>query len=93
MPEQVLCEFADRGIRITKEFLMQHFGVSETAAKKRIETLAKTTIQRRSFQEREFDDIILYKFAAFINSICTPRKNYFDFEDEYARQRERDSWY
>ena len=93
MPEQVLREFTNRGIRITKEFLIQHFEVSETAAKKRIETLAKTTVEWRSRQEKEFDDIILYKFAAFIDSICPPRKNYFDFEDEYDRQRKRDSWF
>lgn len=93
MPEQVLREFANRGIRITKEFLMQHFEVSETAAKKRIETLAKTTVEWRSRQEKEFDDVILFKFATFIDSICPPRKNYYDFEDEYDRQRERDSWY
>ena len=72
---------------------MQHFEVSETAAKKRIETLAKTTVEWRSRQEKEFDDIILYKFAAFIDSICPPRKNNYDFEDEYDRQRERDSWF
>lgn len=34
MPEQVLRELTNRGIRITEEFLMQHFEVSETAAKK-----------------------------------------------------------
>ena len=93
MPEQVLRELTNRGIRITKEFLMHHFEVSETAAKKSIETLAKTTVEWRSRQEKEFDDVILFKFAAFIDSICPPRKNYYDFEDEYDRQRERDSWY
>ncbi|MGN1456312.1 MAG: ImmA/IrrE family metallo-endopeptidase [Acutalibacteraceae bacterium] len=93
MPEQLLREFMNRGIGITKEFLMRNFEVSETAAKKRIETLAKTTVEWRSRQEKEFDDIILFKFAAFIDSICPPRKNYFDFEDEYDRQRERDSWF
>lgn len=93
MPEQVLREFVHRGARITKEFLMQHFEVSETAAKKRIETLAKITVEWRSRQEKEFDDIILCKFAAFIDSICPSGGNYFDFEDEYDRQRERDSWF
>ena len=42
---------------------------------------------------KEFDDVILFKFAAFIDSIYPPRKNYYDFEDEYDRQRERDAWY
>ncbi|MBQ2661858.1 MAG: ImmA/IrrE family metallo-endopeptidase [Clostridia bacterium] len=93
MPEQVLREFAKRGARITKEFLMEHFEVSETAAKKRIETLAKTTAEWRSRQEKEFDDIILCKFSAFINSTCPYSNDYFDFEDEYERQRTRDSWF
>lgn len=92
MPEQVLREFNNRGIRITKEFLMQHFEVSETAAKKRIETLAKTKFEWRSQPEKEFDDIIICKFATFIDGICPSRKKCFDFEDEYDRQKERDSW-
>ena len=93
MPEQLLRELINRGIRITKEFLMQHFEVSEIAAKKRIETLAKTTVEWRSRQEKEFDDIILFKFAAFIDGIRPLCKNYYDFEDEYNRQRERDTWF
>ncbi len=93
MPEQVLRELINRGVCVTKEFLMQHFNVSETAAKKRIETLAKTTIEWYSRQEKEFDDIILQKFATFIDSICLPRKNYFHLDDEFNRQRERDSWF
>lgn len=93
MPEQVLRELAHRGMRITKEFLMRHFEVSESAARKRMETLAKTTVEWRSQQETEFDDIILCKFSAFIDNIYLSCKYYFDLENEYNRQRERDSWY
>ena len=92
MPEQVLRELASRGVKIDKRFLMQHFEVSETAAQKRIDTLAKTNTEWRSRAEKEYDDVILWKFSAFMDAIC-PRRVTFDFEDEYERQRERDSWY
>ena len=92
MPEQVLRELASRGVKIDKRFLMQHFEVSETAAQKRIDTLAKTNTEWRSRAEKEYDDVILWKFSAFMDAICS-RKVTFDFEDEYERQRERDSWY
>ncbi len=94
MPEQLLRELVNRSVCITPDFLMQHFDVSEMAAKKRIETLAKTIVEWRSREEKEFDDIILYKFASFVDSICPPLKaDHYDFEIEYDRQRERDSWY
>ena len=42
--------------------------------------------------EPERFDIIIFKYAAMINKIA-PRKNYeYDFNDEYTRQKERDSW-
>jgi hypothetical protein len=92
MPEQVLRELASRGVRIDKRFLIEHFEVSETAAQKRIETLAKTNTEWRSRAEKEYDDVILWKFSAFMDAIC-PRRVTYDFEDEYERQRERDSWF
>lgn len=94
MPEQVIREFIKRGIYVTEEFLVQHFNVSKMAAEKRIQTLAKTMTEWRSRQEKEFDDIILFKFAHFINDIYSRyQKKHFDFEEEYERQQERDSWH
>lgn len=92
MPEQLLRELQRRGVRITRPFLQSTFGVSGRAAEKRIETLAKTNEEWRSRTEKEFDDIILLRHANFLNTIC-PIRNTYDFEDEYVRQRERDSWY
>lgn len=92
MPEQVLRELMKRGIKITKEFLMEHFSVSEIAAKKRIDTLSRTNLEWRSGQEKEFDDIILFKFKNFIDNICPINSNSFDFEYEYYRQNERNNW-
>ena len=92
MAEQIIRELQRRGKRINRNFLQTIFGVSAQAADKRIETLAKTNSEWRSRDEKEFDDIILLRYADFLNKIC-PIQNYYDFEDEYARQQERYSWY
>lgn len=92
MPEQIIRELQHRGIHITKHFLKEHFFVSGQAAEKRIETLAKTNTEWRQREEREFDDIILMKYANFLNKIC-PAGKFLDFESEYARQQERNNWY
>lgn len=92
MPEQIIREMQKRGKIITGSVLQSAFGVSAQAADKRIEILARTNSEWRSWAEKEFDDIILSRYADFINRIC-PAKNYYDFEDEYTRQQERNSWY
>ena len=92
MPEQILRECQNRGARINRFFLQTNFGVSAQAADKRIETLASTNLEWRSRAEKEFDDIILIKYADFLNRIC-PIRNTYDFEDEYIRQQERNSWF
>ncbi len=92
MPEQLLRDLQRRGERITCNFLQRNFGVSRQAAEKRIETLSKTNSDWYSKAEKQYDDIILMKYADFLNKIH-PIKNEYDFEYEYERQRERDSWY
>jgi len=91
MPEQILRELQRRGKKITHNFLQENFGVSYEAADKRISTLAKTNIDWYSRSETEFDDIILFKYKLFIDTIC-PISSKYDFEEEYGRQKERDSW-
>ena len=92
LPEQILRECKKRGENISIEYIMRSFGVSEDAATKRKNTLASTIYEWKSRAEREYDDIIIFKYAAMINKIA-PRKNYeYDFNDEYTRQKERDSW-
>lgn len=92
MPEQALIEFQKRGKRISIEFLTRTFKVSKEAARKRVETLNKIKPEYRSMEEQEYDDIILLKYKAFIDTI-SPEKNMLDwFENEYARQQERDNW-
>lgn len=92
MPEQILREFQKRGVPITHTFLQDNFGVSYQAADKRMTTLAKTNSEWRSRMESEFDDIILLKYKLFLDSVC-PIQNRYNFEDEYDRQLERNSWY
>lgn len=92
MPEQILRELQKRQVYINHPFLQQYFGVSYEAADKRINTLARTNMEWRSRAEREFDDIILMKYDAFIDRI-RPQKSYFDYEAEEERQRQRYNWY
>lgn len=91
MPEQLLRELQKRQVDITPRFLQTTFGVSMEAANKRIETLAKTNAEWKSRAEKEFDDIILNRHTDFLNKI-RPAYQTYDFEDDYARQCERDRW-
>ena len=91
MPEQLLRYLQHQGISITVPFLVDNFGVSRQAAEKRISTLAKTNEEWRSRSEKEFDDIILYKYLPLIQRLCP--SDLYDFEEEADLQRRRDSWY
>ena len=91
MPEQVIRELQKRHIGINNAFLQERFGVSSDAAEKRITTLAKTNVEWRSREEKEFDDIILNKYLPFVEAIC-PSSSLCDFEEELSTQAERDSW-
>lgn len=93
MPEQLLRYLQSRGVTITLSFLMNSFGVSKTAARKRIDNLAKTNAEWRSREEREFDDIILERYCPLIECHCPQRSYAYDFEDEYGSQIERDTWF
>lgn len=93
MPEQIIREFQRRGITITVPFIQKNFGVSQQAAEKRINTLAKTTYDWKSRAEKEFDDIILLKYSEFINAVAPLNNNTYNFEYEYEKQEERNNWY
>ncbi|MGB4985001.1 MAG: ImmA/IrrE family metallo-endopeptidase [Erysipelotrichaceae bacterium] len=92
MPEQLLRELQRRGVLITVQFLVDKFGVSRQAANKRIETLAKTNIEWFSRSQKEYDDIILFKYARFLDNVC-PQSNLYSYEDELLFQEERSKWY
>lgn len=92
MPEQILIECRKRSKSITPDFLINHFEVSPIAADKRLTTLSKIQPEWRRNIEKEYDDIILLRFAKFIDSIAPKHIDYL-FSDEEERQRERDTWY
>ncbi len=92
MPEQIINELRDRGEFITKDYLVEHFGVSSTAANKRIETLGKLDYSWRSEEEKFYDETLMFKFAGFMDSIRRKSSGNRWYSDEYERQRERDSW-
>lgn len=92
MPEQIINELIRRGKKITEKNLMKWFGVSFTAAQKRIETLRKIDFRLRSMEEKGLDDLILFKYKDFIDSIAPINLKYFDPYEEEELQNERDSW-
>lgn len=93
MPEQLLRELQKYGYPITVPFLRKAFGVSSEAASKRIENLDRSNYERKSAEEKEFDDIILQRHQAFLDRYCKKRSNMYSYEEELNRQQERDSWY
>lgn len=92
MPEQIIRELSRRNAYISKQFIQTIFGVSATAAEKRLDTLAKTTSEWHSRSEKEFDDLIMYKYKDFLDRI-KPKNDFFDYEYEYECQQERNKWY
>ena len=92
MPEQVINELKKRGAIINVDFFKTHFGVSEEAAQKRIETMGKINYEWRSSDEKIFDETILFKYKDFIDDILPNGNNYNWYEDEYEMQKERDNW-
>ncbi len=93
MPEQILRSCSDRGYYSSPEYIKEIFDVSDEASERRRDTLAKTNYDWKSREEKEYDDIILLKYNDFINSVAPYNANYFDYEDEYQKQLERDTWF
>lgn len=93
MPEQIIRVCQKRNYVTSEDFISKSFGVSGEAASKRRKSLAKYEYEWRSRSEKEFDDIILDKYASYINSIAPKKRDAYDFEEELESQRRRDSWY
>ena len=91
MPEQLLRHLQRHGVAITVPFLINNFGVSKIAAEKRISTLDKTNEDWRSRAEKEFDDIILFKYLPLIQHLF-PYDPY-DLEEEANAQQSRERWF
>ena len=93
MPEQIIREAVHRGKTSNIDYLMKSFDVSKDAAEKRRDSLAKYEYEWRKREEKEFDDIILMRYAKFIDKIA-PKNNSYDYDYAYEDeiQKERDSW-
>lgn len=92
MPEQILRTASSRGKILGIDFIGKSFEVSDEAADKRRKTMANTVYEWRSRAEKEYDDIITLKYDEFINDIAPRKTNFYDFEDEYNRQLEREMY-
>lgn len=90
MPEQLIRQLQLRGIIVTKEMIIELFGVSNEAAGKRLNTLCKQSI--RSDEEREFDDIIVNKFREWLNKQISSKIGMDMFLDNYEENIEREIW-
>lgn len=74
------------------DYIKKSFEVSEEAAEKRKKTLAIHNYEWKKRSEKEFDDIIIFRYGAFINRIAPKRIDYIDYDYEYQRQQERDMY-
>lgn len=92
MPEQILGELRRRLVRLDRQALKKYFGVSGESSDIRLGNLDQG-LAIRSRWPGEYDDIILDRYREFIQSIAPIRTDIILYDDEYERQRERDSWY
>ena len=90
MPEQLIRELQRRGMKINEKKLIELFGVSEEAAKKRMVTLNKNLILSKD--EKYFDDLIVEKYKDWLDSKIPSINTYNVFYDDEEKQKERESW-
>jgi len=87
-PNVLIKAISQRGYAITIPFLMECFGLSEEAAKKKKEYLSKYGFEHSN----EYDDVVLMQFNDYINRKYPPKTTHF-FDDYYDdMEREREKW-
>ena len=84
-PNVVIKAISQRGYKIDVQFLMEHFGLSEESAKKKIEYLGKYAFDHTN----EFDEALSLQFADYISTKFPPKTQHFydDYFDEMERER------
>lgn len=92
MPYQLLDFCIYKGIDVTQKFIRSLYGTSNEASLNRKSTMEKISMFDWR-KQGEYDDIIIYKYGFLIESYLPKKSNYYDFEEEYEKQKERDSWY
>ena len=88
-PNVLIETIAQRGYNIDIPFLMECFGLSEEAARKKKDYLSKYHFDHTN----EFDDVVLLQFSDYINSKYPPKTKHFydDYYDDLEKEREK--WY
>lgn len=88
-PNILIKTIAKRGYSIDVPFLMECFGLSEEAAKKKKEYLSRYHFDHTN----EYDDVVLMQFSTYIDVKYPPRtKHYYDdYYDDLEKEREK--WY
>lgn len=78
-------EIAKRGYNINASFLIQCFGLSQEAAKKKIDYLSKYHFEHSN----EYDEIVQMQFQSYIDRKypTKARKAYNDYYDEMEEER------
>ncbi len=88
-PNILIKTIANRGYRIDIPFLMECFGFSEEAARKKKDYLSRYRFDHTN----EYDDVVLMQFSDYINAKYPPKTKHFydDYYDELEKEREK--WY
>jgi len=88
-PNILIKTIANRGYNIDVTLLMQCFGLSEEAARKKKDYLSKYQFDHSN----EYDDVVLMQFSDYINAKYPPKTKHFydDYYDELEKEREK--WY
>ena len=84
-PNVIIKALVQRGYKPDVRLLMEHFGLSEESAKKKVEYLGKYGFEH----ENDFDDTLLLQFTDYINNNFPPKTQTFydDYFDEMERER------
>jgi len=88
-PNVLIKTIAKRGYNIDVPFLMECFGLSEEAARKKKDYLSRYHFDHAN----EYDDVVLMQFSTYINAKYPPKTKHF-YDDYYEDlEKEREKWY
>lgn len=88
-PNILIKTISQRGYSITVPFLMECFGLSEEAAKKKKEYLSRYGFNHTN----DYDDLVLMQFSNYIDTKYPPKTPHF-YDDYYDdMEKEREKWY
>lgn len=88
-PNILIKTISQRGYSITVPFLMECFGLSEEAAKKKKEYLSRYGFNHTN----DYDDVVLMQFSNYIDTKYPPKTPHF-YDDYYDdMEKEREKWY